>query len=76
LKLTKNFTARMAALNVNPMEINEAALAILLELDRKHGTTQGMAILYDAAIVAMQNAASTSEDPADWITAARRAAQL
>jgi hypothetical protein len=59
------------------MTINEKALSIFFEIEKLHGRRPAdVALLYQAAISALYATADVSDDPAEWIRQARRAARL
>jgi hypothetical protein len=71
----KKLLGRLAELGLSTMVVDEPCLQIALELDRKHKSGE-MALLFQAAVQAMKAAALQSENPDDWVRAARKAAQL
>src|SRR5262245_5866119 len=77
LKLKRNpkFERRVAELGVNLIALNDTVLSLCLELQRKH-PLPAAALLYDAAVVALYAAANESDNPKEWLKAARRAARL
>jgi len=78
IKIKKNprFLKRAAALGVNLVTIDETLLSMFFELGRKHRKIGEAAYLYDAAILALYAKAEVSDDPEEWLKAARKAAHL
>lgn len=76
LKPDPKLLRRLAQLGMSTNAVDEPALSIFLELQRKHKKIGELAFLYDAAIQAMKAAVFRSDDPQDWIKAAREAAKL
>ena len=67
---------RLAQLGLSMNVVAEPALSIFLELDQKHANPAEAAFLYEAAVKALEAAAFLSDDPQDWIKAARQGAKL
>jgi hypothetical protein len=67
---------RLAELGVSAIAINDKALSLFFELEQRSRTPAELAILYDAAIQALNAAILTSDDPDEWIRTAREAAGL
>ncbi len=76
LKPDKKFDKRVAEKGASLL-VAEAFLNLGLELVRKHSRKPGEAgFLLEAAVKAMKSAAFESDNPQDWIKAARAAAGL
>ena len=75
VKPDPKFARRMAELGISPIVAADAQLEMFLELQRQHAMG-AVALLWDAAIVAMKAAAYKSDNLTDWIAAGRKAAGL
>jgi hypothetical protein len=76
MKPDSKLLRKLAELGLSTAVVDETALAIFLQLDGKGLRPAGMAFAYEAAITAMKAAAFASDDPQEWIRAARKAAGL
>ena len=71
----KEFMKRADALGLDLTPLLDEFLALVLEVGRKN-SPGAMVILVQAALAAYYKAAQESDEPADWLKAARKAAQL
>ena len=76
IKKNPRLIKRLAELGMSTHVVDEAALGLFFELEKKHAKPAELTHLYEAAIKAMQAAVFQSDNPEDWIRAARRAAGL
>jgi hypothetical protein len=74
--LNPTLLKRLAELNLDLTPLNEAMLEMFLELDRRHPKPAEAAALYQAAKTALTAEATRSDNPEEWIKAARKAAKL
>ncbi len=71
----KKFMARVAKLNLNPIRLNDDFLALFLEMQKGRSIGE-INFLHQAAMAAYYQAAEESDNPAEWLKAARKAAKL
>ena len=76
IKRDQRFLQRLEQLGVQLNATNEALLAIFLELNREAQKPAELAFRFDAAVKTLMAAAFDSDDPDEWIAAARKAANL
>ncbi len=76
IKKDRKLLKRLADLGLSAMAFDEPALLIFFELERRHMKPAELGLACDAAIRAMKAAVFVSDDPGEWVKAARRAADL
>jgi hypothetical protein len=76
VKRDRKFLVRLMQLEISPTSVDEALLAILLELQGQAQKHAELAFRYDAAVTALKAASYRSDKPEEWIGAARKAANL
>jgi hypothetical protein len=76
LKRNPEVLKRLVELGVSVIAIDEKALSLFFELERQARKRAELAVLYDAAIQALSAAILSSDEPVEWMKAARQAAGL